>query len=58
VQARQQAGRWRIKEYARLNNLFDRTYIGSVIIGDTNKRYYEAAPGRNWVLGASAQYQF
>jgi iron complex outermembrane receptor protein len=29
-----------------------------VIVGDANKRYYEAAPGRNWVLGVSAQYQF
>jgi len=49
---------WRLREYARINNLFDRTYIGSVIVGDTNRRYYEPAPGRNWVLGASAQYQF
>jgi len=49
---------WRLREYARVNNLFDRTYIGSVIVGDTNRRYYEAAPGRNWMLGASAQYQF
>lgn len=48
----------RLREYARVNNLFDRTYIGSVIVGDTNRRYYEPAPGRNWVLGVSAQYQF
>jgi iron complex outermembrane receptor protein len=58
VQANQQRGGWRIREYARLNNLFDRTYVGSVIVGDSNKRYYEPAPGRNWVLGASLQYQF
>jgi iron complex outermembrane receptor protein len=49
---------WRLREYARVNNLFDRNYIGSVIVGDSNKRYYEPAPGRNWVLGVSAQYQF
>jgi iron complex outermembrane receptor protein len=49
---------WRLREYARVNNLFDRTYIGSVIVGDSNKRYYEPAPGRNWVFGMSAQYQF
>jgi iron complex outermembrane receptor protein len=41
-----------------VNNLFDRNYIGSVIVGDSNRRYYEPAPGRNWVLGVSAQYQF
>jgi iron complex outermembrane receptor protein len=58
VNAAQQAGAWRLKEFARLNNLFDRSYAGSVIVGDTNKRYYEAAPGRNWQLGVSAQYQF
>jgi iron complex outermembrane receptor protein len=58
VQARQQFGGWRVQEYARVNNLFDRGYIGSVIVGDSNRRYYEAAPGRNWVLGASMQYRF
>jgi len=58
VQAQQQFSGWRLKEYARVNNLFDRGYIGSVIVGDSNRRYYEAAPGRNWVLGASMQYRF
>jgi len=56
--AKQSVGGWRISEFARLNNLTDRRYIGSLIVGDTNKRYYEAAPGRNWVMGISAQYQF
>jgi iron complex outermembrane receptor protein len=41
-----------------VNNLFDHGYVGSVIVGDSNQRYYEPAPGRNWVLGMSAQYQF
>lgn len=58
VQAAQQWGGWHIREFARLNNLFDRAYIGSVIVGDANRRYYEGAPGRNWVIGTSAQYQF
>lgn len=58
VQARQEIGQWRFKQFARLNNLFDRDYIGSVIVGDSNRRFYEPAPGRNWVLGVSAQYQF
>jgi iron complex outermembrane receptor protein len=56
--AKQDLAGWRISEFARLNNLADRRYIGSVIVGDSNKRYYEAAPGRNWVMGVSAQYQF
>lgn len=58
VNAKQSLGNWRFKQFARLNNLFDKTYVGSVIVGDSNKRYYEAAPGRNWLLGASAQYVF
>ena len=32
--------------------------VGSLIVGDANKRYYEAAPGRNWMLGASVAYAF
>ncbi|MFL6674428.1 MAG: TonB-dependent receptor family protein [Massilia sp.] len=58
MQAKQQLGQWRLKEFVRLNNLLDRTYVGSVIVGDSNRRYYEPAPGRNWALGFSAQYQF
>jgi iron complex outermembrane receptor protein len=56
--AKQVSGAWRFKQFARLNNLMDRTYVGSLIVGDANKRYYEAAPGRNWMLGASAAYAF
>lgn len=58
VNASQQWHGWRLKQFVRLNNLLDKQYVGSLIVGDTNKRYYEAAPGRNWLLGASAQYQF
>lgn len=58
VNASQQWAGWRLKQFIRVNNLLDKQYVGSVIVGDTNKRYYEAAPGRNWLLGLSAQYQF
>ena len=58
IQAMQEAGRWRVKQFARLNNMTDRQYVGSVIVGDANGRFYEAAPGRNWMLGFSAQYAF
>jgi iron complex outermembrane receptor protein len=58
LQARQNAGRWKFREFVRLNNALGRSYVGSVIVGDANKRYYEAAPGRSWLVGASAQYQF
>jgi len=58
VQARQSVDRWRFRQFLRLNNLFDRSVVGSVIVGDANRRYYEAAPGRQWMLGVSAEYTF
>lgn len=58
IGSKQQWQGWQFKQFLRLNNLLDRQYVGSVIVGDSNKRYYEAAPGRNWLIGASAQYQF
>jgi iron complex outermembrane receptor protein len=58
LQAKQDTGKWTVKEFVRLNNLFDRNYVGSLIVGDSNQRYYEPAPGRNWLIGLSAQYRF
>ena len=37
---------------ARIDNLFDRRSIGSVIVNDGNGRYYEPAPGRGVALAA------
>lgn len=48
----------RLNTFVRVDNLFDRQYIGSVIVGDTNGRFYESAPGRNWLAGVSARYSF
>ena len=36
---------------ARVDNLFDRRVVGSVIVNDGNGRYYEPAPGRSLLLG-------
>ena len=47
-----------LRGFVRLDNLFDRQYVGSVIVGDSNGRYYESAPGRNWLAGVSARYNF
>ena len=49
---------WRISEFLRVDNLWDRDYIGSVKLNDSNKRYYEPAANRNWLLGLNASYQF
>ena len=47
-----------LRAYARLNNLADIDYVGSVIVGDVNGRYFEPAPGRNWMAGINVDYAF
>ena len=42
----QETRHWRFSEFARLDNLADRAYVGTVIVNETNSRYFEAAPGR------------
>jgi iron complex outermembrane receptor protein len=42
----------------RVDNIADREYIGSVIVADGNRRFYEPAPGRNWLAGVSAELTF
>ncbi|MFA4912008.1 MAG: TonB-dependent receptor [Burkholderiaceae bacterium] len=54
----QDYGPWKLQQLVRLENVFDKKYIGSVIVGDVNVRYYEPAPGRGWYAGMSAQYTF
>ena len=49
---------WAINTYARVDNLFDRNYVGSVIVNDGNGRYFEPAQGRNWSAGLSVTKQF
>ncbi len=45
---------WQFKEFVRVDNLFDRQYIGSVIVNESNSRFFEPAPGRNSYIGLSA----
>jgi iron complex outermembrane recepter protein len=42
----QETRRWRFSEFARLDNLANRAYVGSVIVDETNFRFFEPAPGR------------
>ncbi|MBC7547138.1 MAG: TonB-dependent receptor [Polaromonas sp.] len=37
--------------YARIDNLTDRRYVGSVIVNQAAGQFYEPAPGRNYTLG-------
>ena len=54
----QQSGNWRFSEYFRVDNLTNRRYAGSVVVNDANLRFYEPAPGRNYVIGAQARLGF
>jgi iron complex outermembrane recepter protein len=45
-----------ITGYGQLNNLSDKKYIGSMIVG--NAAPFEPAPGRNWMVGLNAVTRF
>jgi iron complex outermembrane receptor protein len=49
---------WALAATARVDNLFDRRYAGSVIVNETNGRYFESAPGRSYVLKLVGSYAF
>ncbi|WP_312947085.1 TonB-dependent receptor PqqU [Superficieibacter sp.] len=51
-------GHWMMDIFGRVDNLFDREYAGSVIVNESNGRYYEPAPGRNYGVGLSVGWQF
>ncbi|OTL19070.1 TonB-dependent siderophore receptor [Acinetobacter pittii] len=51
-------GDWKVNSFARVDNLFDKNYAGSVIVNDANGRYFEPADGRNWSAGLRVIKQF
>ena len=51
-------GIWTLREFVRVNNLADRNYVGSVIVGDTNQRFFEPAAGRNFLIGVTVNARF
>lgn len=55
----EQSGKgWKMSEFVRIENLFDRKYVGSVIVADGNGRFFEPSPRRNGILGISATLSF
>lgn len=45
-----QLGAGRLELLGRIDNLADRRVAGSVIVNETNQRYFEPAAGRNYLL--------
>ncbi len=44
-------GTWVVSPFLRVDNLLDRPYIASVVVGDANRRYYEPAAGLSVFAG-------
>ena len=44
--------------YARIDNAADKNYVGSVIVNQQSRRFYEPAPGRNWTAGIRLNVPF
>ena len=49
---------WSVKTFARVDNLFDKDYTGSVNVNESNSRFFEPAEGRNWSAGLSVTKEF
>lgn len=56
--AEQRSGSWTFRELLRVDNLFDKEHIASVIVGDGNDRFYEPGPTRSLYAGVRASYRF
>jgi iron complex outermembrane receptor protein len=54
----QNLAHWQFKEYIRVENMFDKEYIGSVRVNDGNALFFEPGADRNYLLGLSAAYKF
>lgn len=54
----QKLGPITVSEFARIENLFDETYVGGVNVNDGNSRFFAPAPGRNSLLGVSLSARF
>jgi len=50
-------GAGNLRSFARLENVLDRTYIGSIIVNEGNGRFYEPGPDRTFWLGAQWEWR-
>ncbi len=52
----QKSPAWQTSEYLRIENMFNKVYVGSVIVNDANSRFYEPAPGFGAFVMFEAKY--
>jgi iron complex outermembrane receptor protein len=50
-------GRATVRAFARIENLLDKRYIGSVIVNEGNQRFYESGTERSAMLGFQWQWR-
>jgi iron complex outermembrane receptor protein len=54
----QEFGGVRLREFVRIDNVTNRRYAGSVIVAKSQGRYFESAPGRNYLAGIDVSIPF
>jgi len=47
----------KVSTFLRIDNLFDHSYVGSVIVNESNGRYYEPAPDRTVFAGVQITWK-
>jgi iron complex outermembrane receptor protein len=47
---------WHTSEFVRIENMFNKAYVGSVIVNDANSRFFEPAPGFSVFVMFEAKY--
>jgi iron complex outermembrane receptor protein len=55
---RYRAGAFELEPLVRVDNVTDRKYVGSVIVNEANRRFFEPALPRNWMVGITGRYRF
>jgi len=50
------SGRWLVRPYFGINNIFDESYNSNIRINAFGGRYYEPAPGRNFYAGVAVNF--
>ena len=55
---KQKLGGLELSEFLRVDNLLNRTYVGSVIVNEGNGRFYEAGTPRSFIVGLTGSYRF
>jgi len=53
----QRTARWQFSEYLRLDNLTNRSYVGSVIVNASGAQYFEPEPGRTAFVMLTAKWR-